>query len=210
MNRLPLLPADEMEKGKGDLWEIPMTHFIPPTVKNCALPTDILRIRIITTDTIVANDGWNIDSIVVYGRMDNDCDVLLSLDVDVFQWVEDPTEPLFGLHVVAGQLIEEDSKSSCNCCMCTSFCILSAVCLQAIYVMGFTDHLDSCSVPNPNLEIVVQGDVYSAPLPDIPRDMMSYKGDLWKMPLDLFGIPSSRCISPEYIEKMTILPNSPR
>ena len=71
-----------MQKNKGDLWKIDFSDF--GFTDGCITIGEISGVSIVEN----GNDGWNIDSIVTLVK-DDECGVeVLTLDLDVFRWVD--------------------------------------------------------------------------------------------------------------------------
>ena len=81
--RLPNLPGDDYSSNKGDLWKLNLRSFFG--FSGCTTVDKVQEIAIINSGT----DGWNIDSIITYLVVDRRTYQQSSVDLDIFQWVDD-------------------------------------------------------------------------------------------------------------------------
>lgn len=83
------LPGNQATIGKGDLWKLSLnTHFGVP-LGTCIRKSDITRVAIEED----GNDGWLIDSIVTLVKKQSDDPEVLTIDLDVHQWVDGDGNP---------------------------------------------------------------------------------------------------------------------
>ena len=80
---LPNLPGDDYERNKGDLWKLSIPAFFG--FPGCVTAKDVKTIGIINA----GSDGWNIDSIVTFLVADQHHYQLSSVDLDIYQWIDD-------------------------------------------------------------------------------------------------------------------------
>jgi len=78
---LPDLPDNDYERNKGDLWKLPITFFFDNP--GCIELDKIDSIQLVGG----SGDGWNIDSVVSFAISEDYYYTLLSVDLDVFQWI---------------------------------------------------------------------------------------------------------------------------
>ena len=100
--RLPNVPGEDMDENKGDLWSLDINWFEFPPGTTCVLPTDITRISIVAN----GDDDWNIDSIATVAVMNNGQVIFLTIDHDVYEWIDSNGRPeyaSFDLHNVVSQ-----------------------------------------------------------------------------------------------------------
>ena len=83
VKQLPDLPGDDYLGGKGDLWKLSLRNFFG--FYGCTKVDDVEEIALINSGT----DGWNIDSIVTYLVVDRYTYQQSSVDLNIFQWVDD-------------------------------------------------------------------------------------------------------------------------
>ena len=93
---LPDLPDDDYERNKGDLWKLPISFFGDA---GCVKLQDVRSIVLVGG----SGDGWNIDSAVTFAISEDYYWALLSVDLDVFQWIgrnRGPDEQRFPLSII--------------------------------------------------------------------------------------------------------------